>query len=126
MRILIAALIMMTTLTGCTSESEQDKSVSDEVTMPAAGAVEENQVTIEPIKPLDLSPPPIEWLYLDGSPDDRISAGSSYSKVPKLLEPRETKDWMSVVVIPSFKSTESFTDMPELDGGSVSVEVKTE
>jgi hypothetical protein len=126
MRILIAVLIMMTTLTGCTSESEQDKSVSGEVTMPAAGAVEENQVAIEPIKPLDLSPPRIEWLYLGGSPDDRISAGSSYSKVPKLLEPRETKDGMSVVVIPSFKSTESFTDMPELDGGSVSVEVKTE
>lgn len=117
-------------LTGCSTEPDSaTEAVVEEGSEPVVESVVEPAgadiaVAIESEKlPLDLSLPDNIWTKEDGIHDPINIPPKAFN--PSALFDQEDDSNLSFMMTPSFEIDEDPSQLPQLDGGSVSMEIKT-
>jgi hypothetical protein len=117
-------------LTGCSTEPDSaTEAVVEEGSEPVIEPVVESAeadiaVAIESEKlPLDLSLPDNIWTKEDGIHDSINIPPKAFA--PSALFDQEEDSNLSFMMTPSFEIDEDPSQLPQLDGGSVSMEIKT-
>jgi len=118
---LIPFVIALGALVACSpkQEAQEDAATHSTVTTPAADT---QPPTNSPSKPLDLSMP--ENFFLEDT-DPTAAPQPNKFDASGLFE-EDDKARVAVTVLPSIKSGEDALDLPEIDGGSVAIKVKTQ
>ncbi len=118
-------------LFGCSTEPESTGDATLEVDIEEQNVVVEQapakdmERAVEPERPaLDLSMP--DNIVIDDQENIEPLEGSRYEfDAGPLFEQAEQDDDLSIMVVPSFEPGDEPSQLPKLDGGSVSVEKKT-
>jgi hypothetical protein len=112
-------------LAGCSTEPEAEI-VTTEIDVVADPAQNNDvgKITKSERPPLDLSMPENIWVA-DPEDIEQVDIPSHKFDAKPLFERKDKDDELSVTVIPSFETSDEDLTLPKLDGGSVSVEVKT-
>lgn len=110
MKTVMCLMLLALVLSACSMDSKEPVTRGDESVLEA----ENNTKAV----PLDLSIPAVSENEYD------VQFAEQAGNLPDMFKEKEKEKRVSVSAAPSLKPGEELLDMPEIDGASVSVEVK--